>query len=160
MNIPNEGLVDKENVQNVAGFKSKLLTTICNTSVCVCVCVCVRACVRACVRRPNEFKVCSSLAYSQIFISTFRTMPMYNVWGSKTDGDNFIYRELAQWVWVGNYHEIQNTSCVSFVVTNELQQNLCDKCFAVCSKWWRKPVVWAVYYKYVHLGMDPALSMK
>ena len=29
-NIPNEGLVDKEQVQNVAGFKSKLLTTICN----------------------------------------------------------------------------------------------------------------------------------
>ena len=57
--------------------------------VCVCVCVCV--CVHACVCRPNEFQVCSTLAYLHIFISTFCTMPMYNVWGSKTDGDNIIY---------------------------------------------------------------------
>ena len=30
VSVPNEGLASKEHVQNVAGFKSKLLTTICD----------------------------------------------------------------------------------------------------------------------------------
>ena len=124
-------------------------------------CECAR--VREYVCRPNEFQVRSTLAYSHVFISTFRTMPMYNVWGSKTDGDN-RERELAQWVWVSNHHEIQNTSYVSFVIASEVWQTSNNKIYvtnvAVCSEWWRKPTVWAVYYKYVHLDMDPALSMK
>ena len=43
--------------------------------VCVCVCVCARARARARACAPNEFQECSTLAYSHIFISTFRTMP-------------------------------------------------------------------------------------
>ena len=74
---------------------------------CVCVCVYNFVCVYACVCRPNEFQVCSTLAYSHIFISTFLTMPMYNVWESKTDGDNIIYIENlhngSEWVIIMKY---------------------------------------------------------
>ena len=44
----------------------------------------------------------------------------------------YIYREreLAQWVWEGNYHEIQNTSCVSFVGASEFWQTSYNKTYA------------------------------
>ena len=51
----------------------------------MCVCVCVRVRVRVCVRvrarvcvDQMNFK-CAALWHIHIFISTFRTMPMYNV---------------------------------------------------------------------------------
>ena len=49
----------------------------------------------------------------------------------------YIYRErergggeFAQWVWsVGNYHEIQNTSCVSFVIASGFWQTSYNKTY-------------------------------
>ena len=38
-------------------------------------------------------------------------------------------RELAQWVWVSNHHEIQNTSYVSFVIASEFWQTSNNKIY-------------------------------